>query len=169
MSEQLIATRLSSDLSISFATYAEGARVGARAQLTDVRAHAIHGELFDFGNLGTLRPDIEVTVHVTPPTDAGSFVVIVDYETKFSRTDDEVGDDEPEHAATVSVGVAGLYSFDPPEDLTEDELNAYACTAGVMALHPYGRELIATTIQRFGLPAFQLPPFRVVSDDPLVK
>lgn len=166
------AIRLPKTLSIPYQKYAQGGRVGARAQLDDVRIHSIQAELQDLGAIAQeLRPDITVDVTVSAATQDGAFVVATTYTVILTRVGDadEEGEQPPEkEAAMVSVGVAGLYgSEELPDDVSDDEMEAFAASAGVLALHPYAREVISTTIQRFGLPALMIPPLRVVSDEPL--
>lgn len=163
-------------LSVPYATYVRGARVGARAQLDDIRIHSLHAELNDFGAPERqLRPRLSLNVQVTPPTDGGSFIVAVDYELDLERVNDEsenevVDDEGPQKAATITIGVAGLYTCEGlPEDLEDDELESFGASAGALALHPYAREVISTTVQRFGLRQFLIPPLRVVSDEPLTQ
>lgn len=174
--ETTVTQRLGDDLTVPYSRYTEGARVGACAYLEDVRLHSMQGELFDFGDFTSLRPDLQVDVHVTPPAESGAFVVVADYALRLTRADsggdsDEDPEDfeaESEGVAIVKVGVAGLYSSHQlPDDLKDNELEAYAISAGVLALHPFAREFIATTLQRLGLPPLHLPPVRVTSDNPM--
>lgn len=175
MSETVV--RLPSTLAIPYERYAQGARVGARAHLDDVRVHSIQADLEDWGAISSLlRPDISVDVQVTPTIEGGTFVVAATYVVTLTKMregheEDEDGADsrsDSTPAVSVSVGLAGLYGSDElPQDLEDEELEAFAVSAGMLALHPYARELVSSVIQRFGLPPLVIPPLRVVSDEPL--
>lgn len=165
--------RVSSDLTVPYSVYAQSARVGAKAHLDDVRVHSLHAELDNLGaTADQLRPQVEIEVDVTPVT-AGSFVIAVTYSVDLvllGENEEDSSDEEAEVAASVKVGVAGLYGSEGlPEDLKDDELKAYAASAGVLALHPYAREVVSTTVQRFGLPSLLMPPLRIVTDRALVE
>ena len=77
---------------------------------------------------------------------------------------EQVRDDEavqPEVvAAEVSFTLLALYSLrelaDGAEEVTTDELEAFAETTGLMALHPYARELIQDQTARLDLPALTI-------------
>lgn len=158
--------QLDDDLTIPYEVYVLGSRVGARAHLDDVRTHNVEADLKDFGEPGPMDLDLKVEIQVTPPTDdEGAFIVAAQYRASLNKRATEGDGGE---VATISVGIAGLYRIDRrPDDLRDEEVEAFARSTAALALHAYARELISSMTQRFGLPLLILPPLRVISDEPM--
>ncbi|MGV1008749.1 MAG: hypothetical protein ACOYBY_09090 [Dermatophilaceae bacterium] len=66
--------------------------------------------------------------------------------------------------ATIDFELAALFTLDMREDdepPQSEELDAYAQSTGVFALHPYARELVADQTTRLGLPPLTLGVYQV--------
>lgn len=71
--------------------------------------------------------------------------------------------------ADVAFTLALLVSIevhDGDDDLTDEEVEAYAKTTGAFAQYPYAREYLQSITARMGLPALTLPVLRLPSDGP---
>lgn len=154
------------DLSISQSTYSAGSRVGAKAELADVRTFKVAADLHDFGAEPPYASRIDMAVDISPVSDSGVFVVQSRYDIAVYPGDSE-GEGERHPIAEISVGIAGLYRSEGlPDDLTDDELGAFGVSSAAMALHPYMREAVSAVSQRFGLPSLLIPPLRIYTEDP---
>lgn len=149
----------------------KGGYVGGRAEIRSVRAHRLAASLDtpNADNFG-LTYDLEPAVAVGYDEGDTSFVIEAAYDLQIRQltreldTDEEPGEDDFVDLAEVGVTVAGLFSLDLDEDDRSpslEEVEAYARSTGLFALHPYAREHIAALTSRLGLPALTIGVLRM--------
>lgn len=157
----------------------KGGYVGGRAEISDVRAHKLVAELsFPPGENFGLTYDLEPAVATSYDAGDSQFVIEVEYDLEIQQLtraiDDGASPDPGDfvNLAKVSVTLAGLFVMDLDEDDRRpdtEEVEAYARSTGLFALHPYAREHIANLTTRIGLPTLTVGVLRMhtgqVSDD----
>jgi hypothetical protein len=161
---------MSSNLQIPWARWEQSGRVGARAELQDVRLFQLSSQLKDFGARGPFVADLNVTSGISREVDAKFAVVNADYVLKALTYSEGVDPDDPESEATeeaaeVKLTMVALFSIedrdDDPEPLADDELEAFAESTGLAAIHPYARELVQDQTARMGLPSLTMGVARI--------
>lgn len=146
------------------------ARVAASADLVDVRLFSLESALDQVpAPDGELSYSFDSEVEVQESANE-SAVLLVDgtYDVALRQAaerDGEVGR-EGTAIAQMKIHLAALYRIHVPEtaDFTDDELDAFAKTTGLLALHPYARELIANLTARMGLPTLHVGTIRIPLD-----
>lgn len=162
---------MSTDLNIAWARWEASGRVGARAEVQDVRLWHAETQLHAFDAEAPYRADLTVNTQVQRAEGSGSFVVSADYVLKaLGRVpDDEGEDDEPDYlAAEFTFTLIALYQLREEKlevELTDGELEAFSDSVGLMALHPYAREFIQDQTARVGLPSLTLGVARIVQGE----
>lgn len=160
-----------SDLAIPWSRWEASGRVGARAEVQDVRLFSLKTQLKEFGAEPPYRVDLEVDATAQRDDGANFFVISAEYTLKaraYGETQNPQDEAEvPETVvAEVNFTLLALYGLDEPEEdgdaLSTDELEAYAESVGVMTLHPYARELIQDQTARLGLPSLTIGVARIV-------
>ncbi|WP_404387827.1 hypothetical protein [Humibacillus xanthopallidus] len=160
-----------SDLVIPWSRWEASGRVGARAQVQDVRLYSLKTQLKEFGADPPYTVDLEVDATAQRDDDANFFVISAEYTLKTNAYGEEqdAHDDAVEaeiEVAEVSFTLLALYGLGEPADddepLSTDELEAYAESVGVMTLHPYARELIQDQTTRLGLPGLTIGVAKIV-------
>lgn len=157
----------------------KGGYVAGRAEIRQVRANKLSANLTTptadgFGLTYELQPAVATAY------DEGdsSFVIEAEYALQIRQLTRELKDEEEPSEedfvdlAEVEVTVAGLFSLDLDEDdraPSPEEVEAYARSTGLFALHPYAREHISSLTSRLGLPTLTIGVLRMatgqVSDD----
>lgn len=149
------------------------ARVAAVADLVDVRLFHLDSTLEQVpvpGGALSYSFDSEVEVQ---ESDNESAVLMVDgsYDVRLRQNDVDESDDEDSEAdgrliAHVKINLAALYDVPEldPADFTDEELDAFAKTTGLLTLHPYARELISNLTSRMGLPTLHVGTVRIPLD-----
>ncbi|CAN5623078.1 hypothetical protein BH23ACT6_BH23ACT6_12000 [soil metagenome] len=152
-------------IQIPWERWEESGRVGARAELHDIRLCKLATTLNDLGAGPPYVAELEAESSFQQEEDARHVVVSAEYTLKalaFGADQDRDDEDvEPDlSVAEVSFTLLALYALRDREDheaeATNDELEAFAESAGLMALHPYARELIQDQTARLGLPSLTL-------------
>jgi hypothetical protein len=136
------------------------ARVGARAQILDVRLLKTSAEIDRLPSGGlpmSYRLDTEPAVEYDDGD--GSFVVRAAYALRVVEVTpdgaDEAFDDAEASVARINFELAALFTLamrDGDEPVELEELQAYAASTGQFALYPYAREYIYATTGRMALP-----------------
>ncbi|GAB7040442.1 MULTISPECIES: hypothetical protein [Catenuloplanes] len=142
------------------------ARVAAMADLRDIRLFRAVVEFDHFPQVGTMSWDLEMTPVVRYETGDDFFVLDVDYAVKIEEGEDEPSGDEEgsKQVAMLEFKLAALYSLEVPSGKpvpTSDELEAYAKTAGTLAVYPYAREFAQNLTARMGIPPLTLSTLRL--------
>lgn len=163
---------MSTDLNIPWTRWEASGRVGARAEVQDVRLFQVNSLLHAFDAEAPYKADLMVTTQVQRAESGDSFVVSADYVLKalghapHGQAND---DDEPDYlAAEFEFTLISLYQLreeDPKVQLGDDELEAFADSVGLMTLHPYAREFIQDQTTRVGLPSLTLGVARIFKDE----
>lgn len=148
------------------------ARVAASADLVDVRLFHLDSTLERVPVKGhALSYSFDSVVEVQESNDQ-STALLVDgsYDVTLRQGDTdahaEEGSDADEVIAYLKIQLAALYEIheDAPEEFADEELDAFAQTTGLLTLHPYVRELVASMTSRMGLPALHLGTVRINLD-----
>lgn len=147
------------------------ARVAASADLIDVRLFNLESTLEHVpASSGELSYSFESEVEVQE-SENESAVLLVDgtYDVKLRQDADGSDDGDPDGGspiAQVKIHLAALYEIHEGEsvDFTDEELDAFAKTTGLLALHPYARELISNLTSRMGLPTLHVGTVRIPLD-----
>lgn len=146
------------------------ARVAAAADLVDVRLFSLESTLDQVpAGGGELSYSFDSEVEVQESANE-SAVLLVDgtYDVKLRQgaDGDDEGGEEGNAIAQMKIHLAALYQINEREsaDFSDDELDAFAKTTGLLALHPYARELIANLTTRMGLPALNVGTVRIPLD-----
>lgn len=145
------------------------ATVSAAADLRDVRVFHVDSTLDRLTAGGELGYTFEAELEVQYLTDTPAVIVDGTYDVVLSRveaTEDE--DAEPregERVASINIKLAALYTVDriggKAPEFADSELDAFARTTGMLALHPYAREFIANLTSRMGLPTLHIATARI--------
>jgi len=151
-------------------------RVARSAEIMDIRLFEASSELIDFGKAeGILSFAIDVNPVIEYDAGADYFVLRASYEVTISSTENaseetasesanDGADDSGETVARIRCNFGALYRLglesDEPE-IRQDELDAYARTAGMLCLHPYVREHVNYMTRNLGLPSLVLPIFKL--------
>lgn len=163
-----------SQIQIPWQRWEQSGRVGARAELHDVRLFSLNTVLRDFGAEPPYVADMEVEASVQREDGSAHVVVSAEYTLKArafgpdqDRSEEET---EPELVvAEVNFTMLALYSLRPldvdADEVSPDELEAFAESTGLMALHPYARELIQDQTARIGLPALTVGVAQIAKID----
>lgn len=152
------------------------ARISARTEIRDVRFEAIHGELV--GELDSGRP---LAFDMKPSASQGGldgehFGVVAEYVVSIKQAGEDGDQSEEqvtEEIAAITIRIAGLFRIDPgagsePFDLdavSSEELEAYARSTGLFALHPYARQAISSLSTELGLPVLQIPVLKITTGE----
>jgi preprotein translocase subunit SecB len=171
---------MSDDLELSKAMR-DSARVAAMSDLRDVRLFEATLKFNEFpGEDAPLTWELEMAPTTNHSEGDDFFVLEIEYSVQVEAVADEDDhdemepeekgeDDEPnEIVASVTFKLAGLYSLDLPkggQGPTTSELDAYAKTMGAMALYPYAREFVQSSVSRMGLPPLTLGTFQLPYPD----
>jgi hypothetical protein len=149
----------------------DAGRIASIADILDVRLFESSSKLLETDALN-LPLSFEIEVNPIIEYDAGSpyFVLRVKYSIRISSsrdTDSSADDEHPAESADDSNAVAqinfdfgALYRLELEDgdlEVRQEELDAYARTAGIMCIHPYAREHVNYITQQFSLPRLILP------------
>lgn len=154
-----------SRIQIPWERYEQSGPVGARAELDAIRLLSLNTALKDFAAKPPYVAQLEVRSSFQRDDGANHVVVSAEYSlTALAFGPDQDTTDEatqPELvAAEVNCTLLALFSLrevnEGAEEARSDELEAFAETVGLMALHPYARELIQDQTGRLGLPALTI-------------
>jgi hypothetical protein len=152
------------------------AAVAARCELRDVRLFQVEATLHRLptgqGHL-SYSFDAEIDVQHVPET--SSLIVDGTYRLTVTTLNEEDGrpgeqgatEDDHESVAQLNFQLAALYALDSTEQhagFPEQELDAFGKTTGLLALHPYAREFVATMTGRMGLPPLHLGTLHIPLD-----
>ena len=163
-----------SNIQIPWERWQQSGRLGARAELHDVRLFTLSTDLRDFVAEPPYVVDLVVESSLQRGEGANHMVVSAEYALKaLSFGPDQNPDDEgvqPEVvAAEVNFTLIALYSLRESDgetvEATTDELEAFAESTGLMTLHPYARELIQDQTARLGLPSLTIGVARIAQLD----
>lgn len=186
MMEEPIKKSISPELVVPLEVYQRGSRVGGSATLSDIRFHNIGASLKRFKVPKKMRPTVQVDVSSSPVTASGSFVVMAEYSVNIYDHSEDANDDHRQRdgygeetprgsdsaeasvenlIASIEVSVAALYRTQGlPDDVAEDEVESFAMSGGLLALHPYAREAVASSLQRLGLPSYQMRTIKIITN-----
>ncbi len=147
-------------------------RVARSADIVDIRLFEASAKLLSLDQTeGTLSFSIEVNPVVEYDVGSEHFVLRASYVVTISSSESADEESTPE-PSDESVGVIARISFDfgalyrlnlekDEPEITQDELDAYARTAGMLCLHPYAREHVNYVTRNLGLPGLILPIFKL--------
>lgn len=152
------------------------ARISARTEIRDVRFEAIQGELV--GELVSGRP---LSFEMKPSASQGGldgdhFGVVAEYVVSINQAaerSEQNDEQDAEEVAAITIRIAGLFRIDldagsEPFDLgavSSEELEAYARSTGLFALHPYARQAISSLSMQLGLPVLQIPVLKITTGE----
>ena len=146
-------------------------RIASIAELLDVRLFESSSKLLEV--VSVERPlSFEIEANPIIEHDSGSlyFILRIRYALTISSSHDSAAhrDNEQQSESTetasevahINFDFGALYHFDLMEgepEVGQEELDAYARTAGVMCIYPYAREHVNYVTQQLGLPRLVLP------------
>jgi preprotein translocase subunit SecB len=96
---------------------------------------------------------VQVELEVTSGQTEAKDVVLVKSHYSVAAASIE---DEMRQAWAVKLEMIGLWPLKEPTDFPEDQLTAFGLTVGALAIHPYARETVQSTITRTGYPPYAL-------------
>lgn len=157
-------------------------RIAASAEILDIRLFETSVKLLHLSRgQGSLSYGIDVNPVVQHASGADHFVLETSYVVTISDSESS-GEGEPEKVdddddagvlARIRFSFGALYQLglgnDEPE-VSQDEFDAYARTAGLLFMFPYAREHVSYMTRSLGLPDLILPLFKlpfVGAPDPL--
>lgn len=150
------------------------ARVAAKANLRDVRLFQVSAEVERLPEQpGGLSYTLDSKVEVQHVTDGPAIIVDGTYDlaVTVAAADDREPPEEgaDDRVATIRFQLAALYALKAPGDreswdFDDEELDAFGQTTGMLTLHPYAREFIASTTSRMGLPTLHVGTAHIFLD-----
>lgn len=136
------------------------ARVGAAAQLLDVRLRKVRGEL----ESSSPRSPIQLEIGVEPSVVQVDDLVIYEIEYEIRSTDADENS-----ALTALIGLSLVYRLEAGFEPKSEDLAAFGRVSVLYTAHPYLREILQSMASRMGLPSLVLDVLRSPLDDELVR
>jgi preprotein translocase subunit SecB len=133
------------------------ARIGARADLADVRIRRIDAELF----APSPSPPFTVDVRVAPAASIVDSKLVYEVCYEVSSMDSKK---RPVFAATIALNL--LFELQEDVALAEADLSAFGEVTVLLMAHPYVREILQSISSRMGLPPLVLEVMRFPMDLP---
>lgn len=131
----------------------KAAKVAAAASLKDLRLQASHTELIEFPTPGVeLSVDLKVDLKANKSPNKDLVALAAQFTVNIS----EARDEKKQGIAIISCAFSSAFEMAEQVDWSDDELEAFANTTGIFAVHPYAREFVSDATSRMGLPTLTL-------------
>jgi hypothetical protein len=124
---------------------------------------------------GEFEPPYEVRIEVAPSMKYRNDHVLYEYVYSVEALRSAEGDDGDEDAddvdedrivARFQTCLVLVYSLDEATKFSDEELQAFGATTGLLTAHPFARETVASLSTRVGLPQLVLDVMRVPMPPP---
>jgi len=132
-------------------------RIANGSNLYDVRTIAM------FARLHADAPDIGIPIAVQLALNLNSQIAGDEFRVvgKFALKAHEDGKTEKQSFFSASLHIVAYYRLHSGEKLTQEELQAFASSNGMVHLWPYFRAFVQQSCGQFSIPPIVLAPFRV--------